>query len=147
MAGSSLEINQGSVPGDSHVSYDGYHIYSVIPSSPHDARDLTRRFSRYYAHSIRDTLTVAVPPGEIAAFEHLKLNTRLVNSDLGASIRSMDGKPASYIRALHKRGELPHLSWYGSYHLYADRLNYWEDLVHAFPKKLEEVLARKELRG
>ncbi|KAL1595435.1 hypothetical protein SLS59_008368 [Nothophoma quercina] len=35
---------------------------------------------------------------------------------------------------MQKRGELPGLSWYDSYHPYTDHLEYWDDLVHAFPK-------------
>lgn len=124
----------GINPATTGVSYDGYHIYSITPSSPLDARDLVKRFSRYHTHPIRDTLSVAIPPDEIVDFENLGLNIRLVNSDLGASIRSTDSKPASYSQTLHRRGELPDLSWYDSYHPYADHLDYWDDLVHAFPK-------------
>lgn len=134
VAGSPFEVNRELAPRESGVSYDGYHIYSITPSSPLDARDLAKRFSRYHTHPIRDTLSVAIPPDEVADFENLGLNTRLVNSDLGASIRAIDSKPASYNRVLHKRGELPDLSWYDSYHPYADHLDYWDDLVHAFPK-------------
>lgn len=134
VAGSPFEVNRELTPRESGVSYDGYHIYSITPSSPLDARDLAKRFSRYHTHPIRDTLSVAIPPDEVADFENLGLNTRLVNSDLGSSIRAIDSKPASYNRVLHKRGELPDLSWYDSYHPYADHMDYWDDLVHAFPK-------------
>lgn len=134
VAASPFEAIHASIQRNAGVSYDGYHIYNIIPSSPLDARELTRRFSRYHTHPIRDTLSVVIPPDEVVSFESLGLNARLVNSDLGATIRSVDSKPASYSRALHKRGELPGRSWYDSYHPYADHLDYWDDLVHAFPK-------------
>ncbi|KAH9873071.1 hypothetical protein J1614_005468 [Plenodomus biglobosus] len=118
---------------DSGVSYDGYHIYSVTPSSSEEARALEKRFANYYTHTIRDTLSIAIPPQEVESFNALGLKARLVNSDLGRYIRSTD-KPSSYNNALHKRGELPDLSWYDTYHPYADHLQYWDDLVHAFPK-------------
>ncbi|KAF3008556.1 hypothetical protein E8E13_006949 [Curvularia kusanoi] len=81
----------------------------------------------------------AIPPDEIATFEGLGLNTRLVNADLGAHIRAIDSKPDVYDRALHKRGDLPDLSWYDTYHPYADHLDYWDDLAHAFPKNTKKL--------
>lgn len=134
VAASPFNPKRGPSQRDEGVGYDGYHIYSVTPSSPLDARNLVQRFSRYHTHPIRETLSVAIPPDEVADFEKFGLDARLINSDLGASIRSIDNKPASYSRALHKRGELPDLSWYDSYHPYVDHLDYWDDLVHAFPK-------------
>ena len=133
-AGSPFEANRVATARDATVSYDGYHVYSVTPSSAQEARDLTKRVSRYNTHPIRDALSVAIPPGEVASFESLGLNARRVNSDLGAYIRSFDNEDTTYNRALHKRGELPDLSWFENYHPYTDHLDYWDDLVHAFPK-------------
>lgn len=134
VAGSPLETSGASFPRHAGASYDGFHIYSITPSSAHEARALASQFSRYHTHPIRDTLSVAVPPEEVATFESLGLDMRLVNPDLGAHIRSIDSKTTLYNRALHKRGDLPDLSWYDTYHPYADHLDYWDDLVHAFPK-------------
>ena len=122
------------------ISYDGYHVYSLAPSSALEARELERRFERYHTHPVRDTLEVAVPPSDLEHFQALDLEARLVHSDLGSYIRSTEGKAPSYNSALHKRGELPDLSWYDSYHNYSDHLTYWDDLVAAFPdnsKKFE----------
>lgn len=138
VAGSPLGASRTSFPRDSGASYDGFHIYSITPSSTNEARALSTQFSRYHTHPIRDTLSVAIPPEEVAAFESLGLATRLVNPDLGAHIRSIDSRPTLYSRALHKRGELPDLSWYDTYHPYADHLEYWDDLVHAFPKNAKK---------
>jgi hypothetical protein len=114
------------------ASYDGYHIYSITPSSAEQARDIEKRFSKYHTHPIRDTLSIAVPPEDVDSFNALGLKARLVNSDLGNYIRSTDKKPL-YRRGLHRRGELPDLSWFDTYHPYADHLQYWDDLVKAFP--------------
>jgi hypothetical protein len=120
------------------VNYDGYHVYSLTPSSALEARQLERRFERYHTHPARDTLEVAVPPEDIEDFHALNLEARLVDSDLGSYIRSTEGKAPSYDSALHKRGELPDLSWFDSYHDYADHLTYWDDLVAAFPDHSEK---------
>lgn len=138
VAGSPLDASRTSFSRDSVASYDGFHIYSITPSSVNEARALSNQFSRYHTHPIRDTLSVAIPPEEVAAFKSLGLATRLVNPDLGAHIRSIDSRPILYSRALHKRGELPDLSWYDTYHPYADHLEYWDDLVHAFPKNAKK---------
>lgn len=144
VAGSPFQANQ---PRSAGVNYDGFHIYSVTPSSPNEARGLSSRFSRYHTHPIRDTLSVAIPPEEVAAFESLGLNSRLVNADLGAHIRAIDSKPATYNRALHKRGGLPDLSWFDTYHPYTDHLGYWDDLVHAFPKNSKKIKLGKSYEG
>ena len=125
---------------DAKVSYDGYHVYSFTPSSALEARELERRFERYHTQPVHDALSVAVPPEDLEDFKALNLEARLVHSDLGSYIRSTESKAPSYNSALHKRGELPDLSWYDSYHDYADHLTYWDDLVAAFPdnsKKFE----------
>ncbi|KAH3968908.1 hypothetical protein HBI70_231290 [Parastagonospora nodorum] len=122
---------------DANPSYDGYHVYSVTPASAQEAHDLERRFSRYHTHPIRDSLSIAIPPEDVAHFNTLGLNARLLNTDLGSSIRSAD-KPSTFNRALHKRGELPDLSWFDTYHDYADHLTWWDDLAQAFPKNSEK---------
>lgn len=115
------------------VSYSDYHVYAITPSSVQHARDLQKRFARFHTHSIRNSLSIVIPPEEIANFNCLGLNVRLVNSNLGKYILDTD-KPSTYKRALHERGELPDLSWFDTYHDYADHLQYWDDLVHAFGK-------------
>jgi hypothetical protein len=126
------------VSRDAKANYDGYHVYSVTPSSALEARELTKRFERYHTQHIRDTLSVAIPPGEVDSFASLGLEARLLDSDLGSFIRSTEAKAPTYNSALHKRGELPDLSWYESYHDYADHLTYWDDLVSAFPDNSEK---------
>ncbi|KAI8941092.1 hypothetical protein NX059_002331 [Plenodomus lindquistii] len=133
VASSPFQLGSNVNARNAEANYDGYHIYSVTPSSPEEARALGKRFADYHTHHSRDSLSIAIPPQEINSFHALGLKARLVNSDLGRYIRSID-KPSTYSNALHKRGELPDLSWYDTYHPYADHLQYWDDLVHAFPK-------------
>lgn len=117
-------------------AYDGYQIWSVTPASTQEARHLERRFSTYHTHPIRDSLSIAIPPEEVTSFQSLGLKARLINEDLGAYIRATD-KEATYNR-LHKRGDLPDLSWFDTYHEYADHLTYWDDLTQAFPDNSEK---------
>lgn len=125
-------------PRNAKANYDGYHVYSVTPASGLEARQLEKRFERYNTHPVRDTLSIAIPPEEVESFTSLGLEARLLNSDLGSFIRSTEAKAHTYNNALHKRGELPDLSWFDSYHDYADHLEYWDDLVAAFPDNSEK---------
>ncbi|EMD60563.1 hypothetical protein COCSADRAFT_125543 [Bipolaris sorokiniana ND90Pr] len=136
-AASPFAHDASSVSRSANPSYDGYQIYSITPSSTEEARDINRRFSNYHTHPIRNTLSVAIPPEEIDSFRALGLNARLVNSDLGKYIRSTD-KEAVYKRDLHTAGQLPDLSWFDTYHAYSDHLQYWDDLVAAFPDNSEK---------
>ncbi|KAH8719224.1 carboxypeptidase-like protein A4 precursor [Phaeosphaeriaceae sp. PMI808] len=118
-------------------TYDGYRIYSITPRSVQEARKLEGLFYKHYTHPVRDTLSVVISPEEIPSFNALGLKARLVNNDLGSYIRSI-AKPSTFNRALHKRGELPDLSWFDSYHNYDAHLTYWDDLVRAFPDNSEK---------
>ncbi|EOA90116.1 hypothetical protein ACJQWK_08076 [Exserohilum turcicum] len=132
-AASPFTHDAGFLSRSAKPSYDGYQIYSITPSSAEEAHQLDKRFSSYHTHPIRNTLSVAIPPNEIDSFNALGLNARLVNADLGKYIRSTEKEPV-YKRDLHKRGQLPDLSWFDTYHAYADHLEYWDDLVEAFPE-------------
>jgi hypothetical protein len=130
------------------TSYDGYHIYKITPSSIQEARDLEKRFERYHVHPVRETLSVAVPSEEVASFNALGLNARLVNADLGKYIRDTDQAP-TYKRNLHKRSRrgLPDLSWFDTYHNYTDHLDFWDDLVHVFPNNSKKFTIGKSFEG
>lgn len=139
---SPLQPANNPAPREAKANYDGYHVYSITPSSASEAHELSKRFERHHTQPIRDTLSVAIPPSELETFHSLKLKARLVNSDLGAYIRSTEAKQRpSYAKnsPLRKRGELPDLSWFDSYHDYEDHLTFWDDLVEAFPRNSEKL--------
>lgn len=129
--------SSNNVARNAQVSYDGYHVYSITPSSNQAARDLEKRFSKYHTHPIRNTLSVAIPPEEVDDFHALGLDARLVNPDLGEYIRSTEKQPV-YKRDISQSFELPDLSWFDTYHSYVDHLQYWDDLVAAFPNNTEK---------
>ncbi|KAF1957225.1 hypothetical protein CC80DRAFT_535135 [Byssothecium circinans] len=128
------------------VSYDGHHVFSITPSSAQEARELTRRFDNYPTQTIRNTLSVVIPRDEVDSFLDLGLNARLVNEDLGKAIRDAD-KPSLYKRELREPGALPDLSWFDTYHAYADHLQYWDDLVAAFPENSEKFSIGKSFEN
>jgi hypothetical protein len=128
LASRSIDLGQRSAK----VSYDGYHVYSVRAADQQEANFLEKRFATYPTLVSSRGFEVAIPPHEVRSFNEMGLDARLLSDDLGAQIRQED-KPPVYKRELHKRGELPDLSWYETYHAYEDHLQYWDDLVAAFP--------------
>jgi len=107
------------MPRDDKISYDGYQVYRV--STANAPRDLSRLRS-FPSAAQNGFIEVAIPPKEIDSFKSLDLEKQLLNEDLGKLIRAESSaqKPAS----LTKRGELPPLSWFDSYHPYDDHVQY-----------------------
>jgi hypothetical protein len=128
------------------VNYDGHHVYSILPANRREAADLEERFATYHTQQARNALEVVIPPHEVRSFEELGLDARLMSRDLGKQIRDAQ-KPSVYSRALQKRGELPDLSWFDTYHDYDDHLQYWDDLVAAFPGHSNKIDLGESFEG
>lgn len=132
----SLNVDSPS-PRTDKVSYDGYHVYNIRAADHNEAEFLEKRFATYHTEVTSRGFEVAIPPNEVRSFNELGLNARLLSDDLGEQIRREDKAPV-YKRHLHKAGQLPDLTWYDSYHAYEDHLQYWDDLVAAFPKNTKK---------
>ena len=128
------------------VSYDGFHVYGITPANRREAAELETRFARHHTQINRNVFEVAVPPNEIRGFNELNLNARLLSEDLGKLIRDTD-TPSTYSRSLNKRGDLPDLSWFDTYHDYEDHLQYWDDLVAEFPDHSEKINLGQSYEG
>ncbi|CAI6312623.1 unnamed protein product [Periconia digitata] len=115
---------------EASVNYNGHHVYSITPSSRQDARNLVKRFEEYPSQFSRNDFHVVIPRDEIATFNSWGLNSRLLDDDLGNTIR-LSNKPSMYKRGETGTGNLPDISWFDAYHAYADHLQYWDDLVSA----------------
>lgn len=120
------------------VSYDGHHIYRISANSPQEIEEIEARFAHYPSAHARSAIEIVVPPHDVRAFEEMGLNARLLSKDLGAQIRA-ESAPSNYRRGLSKRGDLPDLSWFDSYHSYADHLDWWDDIHAAFPDNSEKI--------
>lgn len=120
-------------PRTEKVSYDGWHLYSIAATDKGQADFLDRQFASYPTMVTSRGFEVAIPPSETQSFNKLGLVAQLLSDDLGQLIR-LEAKAPTYNRGQHKAGELPDLNWYDTYHDYDDHLEYWDDLVAAFPK-------------
>ncbi|KAI8229975.1 hypothetical protein K4K55_006847 [Colletotrichum sp. SAR 10_96] len=129
VAASAVKITGSSAPRDAKVNYDGYHVYRV--STANAPSDLQSRLVSFPSIDLKEFIEVAVPPNDIGGFEALGLDTQLLSNDLGNQIREESRVINS--TPLTKRGGLPSLSWFDSYHSYDDHVQYWKDLHAAFP--------------
>ncbi|OHE93806.1 zinc carboxypeptidase [Colletotrichum orchidophilum] len=117
---------------DDRVSYDGYQVHRV--STANAPRQLSR-LSSFPSIDLKGFVEVAIPPSEVEKFKSLGLDAQLLDEDLGRAIQAeskAEKKPV-----LTKRGELPDLSWFDSYHSYDDHVQYWRDIHAAFPENSE----------
>ncbi|KAF4927553.1 putative metallocarboxypeptidase A [Colletotrichum viniferum] len=129
VAVSAVKITGSNAPRDAKVNYDGYHVYRV--STANAPSDLQSRLVSFPSIDLKEFIEVAVPPNDIGGFEALGLDTQLLSNDLGNQIREESRVINS--TPLKKRGDLPSLSWFDSYHSYDDHVQYWKDLHAAFP--------------
>lgn len=129
VAASAVKITSSNAPRDAKVIYDGYHVYRV--STANAPSDLQSRLVSFPSIDLKEFIEVAVPPKDIGGFEALGLDTQLLSNDLGNQIREESRVIKS--TPLTKRGGLPSLSWFDSYHSYDDHVQYWKDLHAAFP--------------
>ncbi|KAJ3953118.1 hypothetical protein N0V92_010430 [Colletotrichum tropicale] len=133
VAASAVKISSSNAPRDAKVNYDGYHVYRV--STANAPSDLQSRLVSFPSIDLKEFVEVAVPPNDIGGFEALGLDTQLLSNDLGNQIREESRVINS--TPLTRRGGLPSLSWFDSYHSYDDHVQYWKDLHAAFPNNSE----------
>ncbi|KZM18637.1 metallocarboxypeptidase [Ascochyta rabiei] len=80
--------------------------------------------------SASDHIDVAIPRHEVARFEALGLNSRVLHADLGASIAS-----EAEVRSYWKRQDYNTSGdWFDSYHPYEDHIEYFKQLQESFPE-------------
>jgi hypothetical protein len=87
-----------AVPQLEHrVSYDGYRVYRI--ATHHNAASVKAQLKGFatvpFNLDTDEHLDVAIPPGQISAFESLGLETEVMHEDLGADIAE-EGSFAAY---------------------------------------------------
>lgn len=112
--------------------YEGTKVYHV-KTGRHvvDVQKRLAEVSHNVWESASDHIDVAIPRHEIAKFEALGLNSRVLHADLGASIAA-----ESEVKSLWKRQENDTNGgdWFDSYHPYEDHIAYFRQLQESFPE-------------
>ena len=124
---------------DRKVSYNGYKAYRVSTGSlAQIVKDKIAAFSTVqFNFGTSEHLDVAIAPGDVAAFEALNFNTTIMSEDLGAEIAT-EGQFGVYEKSVIDNAKaVPSLTWFNSYHAYADHITFFNDLAASFPQNSE----------
>ncbi|KAH6971043.1 zinc carboxypeptidase [Ilyonectria sp. MPI-CAGE-AT-0026] len=136
---------------EQRVSYDGYKAFSIATTEDGEPiRDKLSdlEFVALSVHEADDHFDVAIAPDSLSEFEALGLESTVISEDLGAEFAEesafedyYSGKPIASASAL------PALTWFNSYHSYADHRLFFNDLNAAFPANSEIFVAGKSYQG
>lgn len=119
----------GAVVSNSHsVSYEGYQVLRVktLGEVANIQGKLSSISFEQWNHDVDSHIDIVVAPDQILKLESLKLDYRTLHKNLGESITAESKVKDSY------RRDVDDLSWYDSYHSYADHVQYLSDLHEAF---------------
>ncbi|KAJ0314050.1 hypothetical protein Brms1b_007293 [Colletotrichum noveboracense] len=119
------------------ISYEGYQVLRVKTLSELASvqQKLLTIPHEQWNHDIDTHIDIVVSPDQIANVEAQGLDYRVLHKDLGESITA-----ESQLRGTYKR-DVDDLSWYDSYHPYADHIQYIKNLHESFPENSELITA------
>ncbi|KAK0386020.1 hypothetical protein NLU13_5857 [Sarocladium strictum] len=126
------------------VSYEGYKVFH-IETTDYEATESALSSLEYVSlncESDHKTLEVAVAPESLEAFEELGLNAELTVGDLGAEI-AVEGE----LKPRDTCTGLPDFSYFDSYHVFEEHLDFLDDLQTAFIRNSETFVAGESLQG
>ncbi|KAK0627919.1 hypothetical protein B0T14DRAFT_513544 [Immersiella caudata] len=122
------------VPGaNSKITYDGYKAFRIHTGENEalvKSKVATLKETINFNMDTAEHLDVVVPPKEVEAFVALGLDSVVIHEDLGADIRA-EGDFAPYESAAS--AAVPSITWFNSYHAYADHVTWFRDIQAAFP--------------
>ncbi|KAG7288151.1 hypothetical protein NEMBOFW57_007676 [Staphylotrichum longicolle] len=129
----------GAVPKpERKITYDGYKAYRIATHG--DAKSVKGKLASFavvpFNLNTNEHFDVAIPGDEVAAFEALGFEAEVLHNDLGADIMT-EGTFAPYQEVSAQA--VPSLSWFDSYHAYADHVKFFNDLQGAFPNVSEII--------
>lgn len=138
------------------VSYDGHRVFRIeIDDNLPRVNGLLRSLLLSTWNRATNTVDVVVPPGKSKIFQEKTANitTHVMHEDLGASIaeearyKNYLGKYNNccflgyWLKVYFQSAGTANSTWFDSYHLYADHIQFLEDLQALFPTNSEIVVA------
>ena len=136
-------VSSLAVPDSSFVTYEGWKVFRV--KTEHTLEHAEKQLSiinydewdRTFRH-----LDIAIPPDQLSTLEGLELDLHCMHSNLGASIAAeSDGQPGKWKR------QVDDMSWFDTYHPYADHKQYFEDLQAKLPDNSEIISSGTSYEG
>ncbi|OTB09358.1 hypothetical protein M426DRAFT_50647 [Hypoxylon sp. CI-4A] len=125
------------------VSYDGFKVLRINTRGHQSAiKDKLSSISyEQWNDDVYKHIDIIIPPSQVAAFEALGLDYRVMHEDLGDSIAAESASRSVWSR----QTEDP--SWFDSYHDYEDHIQYFNDLQASFPNNSEVISSGTSYEG
>ncbi|KAI2470219.1 hypothetical protein F4781DRAFT_430633 [Annulohypoxylon bovei var. microspora] len=125
------------------ITYDGYKVLRInTHGRPSLVQGKLSNISyEQWNHDIYKHIDVLVSPDQIASFEALDLEYKVMHENLADSIAA-----ESVTKSVWQR-QAGNLSWYDSYHDYEDHIQYFEDLQRSFPDNSELISSGTSYEG
>ncbi|KAF9873081.1 zinc carboxypeptidase a [Colletotrichum karsti] len=136
-------------PLEKRITYDGFKAFRI--ATHNDPASIKAKIANIAAIPFNldnsEHLDVAIPAEDVSKFEKLGLETQILHEDLGADIAE-EGVFAPY----ESNGDaiiqaLPSLTWFNSYHSFADHQQFIRDLQSNFPSNSEIINAGNSYGG
>ncbi|KAI1100361.1 hypothetical protein F4804DRAFT_47574 [Jackrogersella minutella] len=139
----SLTASATALPKTDVVTYDGYKVLRVNTNRhPSVVKEKLSRISyEQWNYDVYKHIDILISPDQIAPFEALNLEYKVMHNDLGDSI-GKESTPKS-----SRRRQTGDLAWYDSYHDYDDHIQYFKDLQLSFPNNSELISAGTSYEG
>ena len=139
-----LPIVAGLVlPGPEKHDYDGYRVLRI--KTEHELAQVREKLSslsfEQWNLNTRKYIDISISPEQLAAFEALGLDFKVMHENLGRSLTE-----ESHVKSKYKR-DINDEAWFDSYHPYADHVQYFDDLQAAFPDNSEIISTGKSYEG
>ncbi|KAK3370680.1 zinc carboxypeptidase [Podospora didyma] len=135
----------GAAVADKKITYNGYKAYRI--STHHDDAVIKAKLAPLspvtFNLDTSEHLDVAIPPSEVAKFKALGLDATVLHEDLGADI----AKEAAFGTYDLTAQAVPSLTWFNTYHAYADHVTFFSDLRAAYPNNSELINAGTSVQG
>lgn len=129
--------------GHEIADYTGFKVFRVNTKGPPKAiQDKLSQISfARWNYDVSKHMDIVFSPDQLDAFEALDLDRYCMHEDLGSSISA-----ESVVSSIWKR-QADDLSWFDSYHPYADHIAYFEDLQASFPNNSKMVSSGTSYEG
>jgi Zinc carboxypeptidase/Carboxypeptidase activation peptide len=132
-----------ALPNPERVSYDGWKAFRVKTGIAVD--DVLKKLSNLsfdqWNHDVDEHVDIVLAPDQLDEFAKLDLDFETMHEDLGASIVAESAGQTS----LAKRQV--DLSWFNSYHPYADHQTWLQQLRAKFPGNSELISSGRSYQG
>ncbi|KAF3902300.1 hypothetical protein ABW21_db0203993 [Orbilia brochopaga] len=139
-------VSAVAIDADKPITYDGYKVFRIDTHGQgvFIEKQLQSLKAVQYNYDTKKHIEVAIAPEYLSKFERMKLDSTVLDEDLGASIRAEGGfhPHDGEMRIMDswknfKPGKFPDDTWFTAYHKFEDHLQWLVDVHAGFPDNSE----------